>query len=169
MRQPTPTLAPTEIPWADGPEPAGMAHSDVLRALRQDDVRRRSFLRFVAGGAMGVGLAVLGWLPPARPQGAWAHCCLSEWAGSCRGFYSPRTTCVPESAKFSNTCTAGKWHRNDGGSGTCYNFKFTHYHTTCDTRNAWRWNSTRCSDGHYEYHDCGGGNVNTFSICRATV
>jgi hypothetical protein len=165
MRQ----LTLTEVPWADGATPVDTPPSDILAGLRADGVRRRSFIRFAAGGAMGVGLAVLGWLPPARPQGAWAHCCLSEWADGCHGFFSSSTTCVPSTAKYSDTCTAGKWHRNDGGSGTCYNFRFLHNHTSCANRNAWRWNRTRCSDGHYEYHDCGGGNVNTFSICRATI
>ena len=162
-------LAITDIPSIDSPTPEDSDPSSSQCVAQPDAMPRRSFIRFVAGGAMGVGLATLGWLPPARPRGAWAHCCLSEWSTSCRGYYSSSTTCVPSTAKYTNNCTAYKWHRNDGGSGTCYNFKYTHYHTTCDTRNAWRWGSTRCSDGWYEYADCGGGRVSTFSICRATV
>jgi hypothetical protein len=162
-------LTLTDVPWIEGAAPAAGTPSEAVRALREKAVQRRGFLRFVAGGAMGVGLAVLGWLPPARPQGAWAHCCLSEWTNGCHGYYTSSQTCYPASAWFSNTCTSGKWHRNDGGSGTCYSFRYTHNHTSCDGRNAWRWGSKRCSDGWYTYGDCGGGRVDSFSICRATV
>ena len=161
-------LSTRDVPLVDVAPGEGAVASEVAQALHKD-VGRRSFLRYVAGGAMGVGLAVVGWLPPARPRGAWAHCCLSEWSTSCRGYYSSRTICVPENSKFDNNCTSGKWHRDDGSSGTCYSYKYSHNHTSCDTRNAWRWGSTRCSDGWYEYADCGGGRVSTFSICRATV
>jgi hypothetical protein len=163
------TLTPESVPWVDAALTDGDPPSDIVAGLQEGDLARRSFLRFLAVGAMGVGLSVVGWLPPARPRGAWAHCCLSEWTNGCHGFYSPSTTCVPSNAWYSYTCTSNKWHRNDGGSGTCYNFKYTHNHTSCDGRNAWRWGSTRCSDGWYEYADCGGGRVNSFSICRATL
>lgn len=163
------TLTPERVPWVDVAPTDGAEPSAVAAALREGDLPRRLFLRFVAAGAMGVGLAVVGWLPPARPRGAWAHCCLSEWTNGCHGYYSPSTICVPSSAKFSGNCTASNWHRNDGGSGTCYAFRFTHNHTSCDGRNAWRWGTKRCSDGWYHYEDCGGGYVDTWSICRRTV
>lgn|SRR5574341_567244 len=160
---------PVDVPSMDEAPAQGTTASGIVAALRDSGVRRRSFLRFVAGGAMGVGLTVLGALPPARPRGAWAHCCLSEWTDGCHGYFSSSTTCVPSSAYYSNTCTSGKWHRDDGASGTCYSYKYTHNHSSCDGRNAWRWGSTRCSDGWFEYADCGGGRISSFSICRATV
>jgi hypothetical protein len=80
---------------------------------------------------------------------------------------------VPTSAYYSSNNCSGSWHRNDGGSGTCYNFRYTHDPSSCSGRNAWRWTGRvarrKCSDGWYQYNDCGGGRISRFSICRTAI
>src|SRR5215510_609272 len=114
------TLSVDEVPSVDATSWSGPRR--VLRGLVGDRLGRRSVLRFVVGGAMGVGLSIIGALPPAKPKGAWAHCCLSEWTDGCHGYFTSTQTCYPADAMFSNNCTSGWWHRDDGGSGTCYSF-----------------------------------------------
>jgi hypothetical protein len=131
---------------------------------------RRRLLGTVAGVTFAAGLGALDLLPWSKPKAADA---LTQWGmGDCRGFFNSSTVCVPSSALYSGNCS-GSWHKNQGGSGTCYNYRYRPDTTSCDGRNAWRWTGRtarrKCSDGHYEYHDCGGGNVSRFSICRTSI
>jgi hypothetical protein len=136
---------------------------------------RRRILAAIGGAAVASGMGVLGLFPWAKPRAAFAGA-YQSW-GDCHGYWSNNTvTCVPTSAYYNSQNCSGSWHRNDGGSGTCYNFRFIHYPDTCGGNNAWKWggsgargNHRKCSDGHYEYHDCGGGNFSSFSICRTAI
>ncbi|WP_214324471.1 hypothetical protein [Nonomuraea sediminis] len=135
---------------------------------------RRRVLGLATGAAVATGLGVLDLLPWSKPRIALAGA-YAAW-NDCHGFATASQVCVPASALYSSNNCSGSWHRNDGGSGTCYNFRYIHYADTCAGNNAWKWygGSTsplrrKCSDGHYEYHDCGGGNVNRFSICRTAI
>lgn len=136
---------------------------------------RRRIMAMIGGAAVATGVAALDLLPWSKPRAAFAAA-YQEW-GDCAGFWSNNTvTCVPTTAYYNANNCSGSWHRNDGSSGTCYVFKYTHNGTSCAGRNAWRWggsgargNHRKCSDGWYEYHDCGGGNINRFSICRTAI
>lgn len=135
-------------------------------------VGRRRVLATIAGTAVASGLGVLDLLPWSRPRGASASSGAYEQWGDCRTFFNSSTVCVPNTALYSGNCS-GTWHRNDGGSGTCYNFRYTHNPHSCSGKNAWRWvgrtANRKCSDGWYEYADCGGGRVSRFSICRTAI
>ncbi|TMR24425.1 hypothetical protein ETD86_04655 [Nonomuraea turkmeniaca] len=144
-----------------------------LVGAKREGWSRRRILGLATGAAVATGLGVLDLLPWSKPRAA-AAASYTAWS-TCRGYVNASTVCTPSSALYSGNCS-GSWHRNDGGSGTCYNFRYTHYATTCDGHNAWRWTggsttSTRrkCSDGWYEYNDCGGGRVSRFSICRTAI
>ena len=123
-----------------------------------------------AGAAVATGLGVLDLLPWSRPRGAFAAGEYEQW-GDCQGYFDSTTVCSPSTALYSGNCS-GDWHRNDGGSGTCYAFRYTHSGSACNNKNAWRWSgrvgNRKCSDGWYQYQDCGGGNVNRKSICRTS-
>jgi hypothetical protein len=135
---------------------------------------RRRILAAAGGAVVASGVGVLNLIPWSRPRKAFAGA-YASW-GDCHGYWSNATvTCTPTTANYSNNCS-GVWHRNDGSSGTCYNYRYIHYADTCGGNNAWKWggsgargNHRMCSDGHYEYHDCGGGNINNFSICRTAI
>lgn len=135
---------------------------------------RRRILTAIGGAAVAAGVAALDLIPWSKPREAFAGA-YQEWS-DCRGFWDSVTTCVPNNAYYNSINCSGSWHRNDGSSGTCYVFRFTHYASTCDGNNAWRWGGSsargdhrKCSDGWYEYHDCAGGNINRFSICRTAI
>lgn len=137
----------------------------------ETEFSRRRLLSTIAGIGIAAGLGLLDALPWSRPQGAFAAA-YQEWS-TCQGYYASSTTCVPTTALYSNTCS-GSWHRNDGSSGTCYNYRYYHHPTRCNGRNAWRWKNSRgsdrkCSDGDYNYADCGGGRVSRMSICRTAI
>ena len=99
---------------------------------------RRTILGVVTGAAVASGLAVLDLFPWSKPKGAFADA-YTTW-GDCRGYFSASTICYPSSAYYTGNCS-GPWHRNDGGSGTCYNYRYTHDPSSCDGHNAWRWTS----------------------------
>jgi len=137
---------------------------------------RRRILTAIGGTAVATGVATLDLIPWSKPRPAFAGA-YQSWS-DCHGYWSSTTTCVPTTAYYpsNNSNCSGSWHRNDGSSGTCYNYRYTHYATTCSGNNAWRWGGSsargahrKCSDGWYEYHDCGGGNINRFSICRTAI
>ncbi|WP_067134712.1 hypothetical protein [Microtetraspora malaysiensis] len=159
-----------QIPSAeDMPEQA----MPTLMSAKREGWSRRRVLGIATGAAVATGLGVLDLLPWSKPRSA-AAATYTAWE-SCHGYANASSVCVPSSALYSGNCS-GSWHRNDGASGTCYNLRYTHYASTCDGNNAWKWyggstTATRrkCSDGWYEYHDCGGGNVSRFSICRTAI
>ncbi len=134
---------------------------------------RRGILAAMGGVVVASGMGVLDLLPWSRPSKAFA---LTEWSG-CDGYWSNNTvTCVPTTAYYGSDNCSGSWHKDEGRSGTCYNYRYTPNPTSCGGKNAWRWggssargNHRKCSDGHYEYHDCGGGNISNFSICRTAI
>lgn len=142
--------------------------------VSSDVLSRRKVLGAMGGVAIASGLSVLGLLPWSRPQKAFAAA-YTSWP-DCHGFWDSSTTCVPSNAYYSSNNCSGIWHRNDGASGTCYNYRYTHNPTSCAGNNAWKWGGSgargyhrMCSDGWYEYHDCGGGNISRFSICRTAI
>lgn len=140
-------------------------------APRRPGFSRRRLLGSVVGLTVTSGLGLLDLLPWSKPRTALAAA-YTEWS-DCRGFFNSTTICVPSNAYYNSSNCSGSWHRNDGGSGTCYNFRYTHDPDSCAGRNAWRWTGRvarrKCSDGFYEYHDCGGGNISRFSICRTAI
>jgi len=127
---------------------------------------RRRVLTAIGGAAVAAGVAALDLIPWSKPREAFAAA-YTTWS-TCHGYFTATQICYPANAYFNSNNCSGTWHRNDGSSGTCYVFKFTHNPSSCDGHNAWKWTSPnrKCSDGWYEYHDCGGGNINRFSICR---
>ena len=146
--------------------------SDVAAQLRSAAVSRRAVLRALAGTGMAVGLTMVEWLPPVRLSRASAgwNTRYATWT-DCHGYFSDSShICTPTSWFISSdNCNGVHFHRDDSASGTCYAYRYTVKLTSCGGRNAWRWGSTRCSDGHLIYDDCGGGHRNTDSICRASA
>jgi hypothetical protein len=158
-------LTITDIPSVDE-RPAGpTAPSAAGQALRKL-ATRRTVLRFVGGAGMTIGLTVVGWLPPLRKAYADWFSRYPEYP-TCAGFFNPSTICTPPSWFIdSSVCNGVSFHRDDSKIGDCFSYSHTVHKTTCAGRNAWRWNDTRCSDGHLFYQDCGGAFRNTNSICR---
>lgn len=141
--------------------------------VKREGWSRRSVLGLATGAAVATGLGVLDLLPWSKPRIA-ASASYTAWE-TCKGYATASTVCMPSSALYSGNCS-GSWHRNDGASGTCYNLRYTHETDSCAGHNAWKWygGSTsslrrKCSDGWYEYNDCGGGHVYRFSICRTAI
>ena len=154
-----------DIPSVDERPAGGHEPSVVGQALRKH-ASRRTMLRFVGGAGMTIGLTAMSWLPPLRKARADFYSRYPEHLG-CAGYYNPETICTPPSWWITaDVCNGFNFHRDDSVYGTCYTYVHTVYKTTCAGRNAWRWNDTRCSDGHIFYQDCGGGYRNTSSICR---
>ncbi|MGW5683569.1 hypothetical protein [Nonomuraea sp. NPDC003754] len=139
-------------------------------AVTEQRWSRRRLFGTVAGVTVAAGLGALDLLPWSRPRAAMA---LTEWTDGCHGYFNSSTVCTPSSAYYGSDNCSGSWHKNQGGSGTCYNYRYTPNETSCGGRNAWRWTGSvarrKCSDGWYEYHDCGGGNISRFSICRTAI
>jgi len=139
-------------------------------AARGRGWNRRRFFSAAGGVTIAAGLGALDLLPWSRPRGAPA---LTEWTDGCHGHYDAVTICHPSTAYFgANNCT-GEWHRQEEGSGVCYQYRYIASEYTCDGRNAWRWQTgeqrRKCSDGWYEYYDCDGVNISRFSICRTEI
>jgi hypothetical protein len=134
---------------------------------------RRSVLAAIGGAAVASGMGVLDLLPWSRPRAALAASTVWNDCTS-QHYWTSSQVCYPASAYFSNTC-AGVWHRNDGASGSCYAYKYTLNPTSCDGRNAWKWQGSArlphrmCSDGYYSYETCGAAPINRFSICRTAL
>ncbi|WP_433533179.1 hypothetical protein ACQPYA_14850 [Micromonospora sp. CA-263727] len=155
-------LVPSAVEAPASPEPTRMID-------KRSAMSRRRVLGIVSGAAVASGLGVLDLFPWSRPRGAFAAAYTEH--SDCRGYFNSTSICVPSTALYTGNCS-GSWHRNDGSSGTCYNFRYTHDPSSCDGHNAWRWTSgtrRKCSDGWYEYADCGGGRVSRFSICRTAI
>ena len=64
------------------------------RAKRARPMPRRSFIKLLGGGAVAVGLTVVGWLPPLRLRRADAL--YNEWS-DCHNFFDETTVCTPQS------------------------------------------------------------------------
>ncbi len=162
------SLLTTEIPSAEH-APDRAAPSAVTRELRRQTTTRRTVLRLMVGTGMAIGVSAVGLLPGARKaQAGWWSTYASH--SDCAGYYNSSTTCYPPEWYITNAvCNGAGYHRDDGGSGTCYNFRHTVKLTACNQRNAWHWsgNRTRCSDGYYEYNTCQPSHWFTSSICRA--
>lgn len=158
-----------EAPSALQPPPGALVESSVKRHPATTVTRRR-FMTFLIAGVTGSVLSAMGAFPPAR-RGLAHYAPGDVWGSSCRGYYSPSTTCVPSSAYFgSDVCTSTKWHSDAGASGSGYSINYVMDHDSCDTRNAWVWSpapgKVRCSDGAKYTSVQGGGTSYTFSICR---
>ena len=156
--------------------PPDATPSAITLQARRLDYNRRTVLRLVVGGAIGLGLATLDMISRALPARATnPNPILSVWSDcSPAGFFAPSTICVPTSAYYGGgtpgVC-AGTWHRNDRDSTGPVTFNFTFNNTSCSNRNAWRWTSgtrRKCSDGHTIYNS-GTVHRNTFSICRTAI
>lgn len=159
------TLHIDTIPAVDE-KPTSTTEKSVVKEALSALVGRRPVLRFAGGLGMTAGLTMIGWIKPMRTAFAGPDSRYDAHP-DCAGYYNPSTTCTPpEWYISSNVCNNVNFHRDDGGSGTCYNFRHTVNFTSCGGLNAWHWGNTRCSDGHYVYNDCGGGHADTPSICR---
>lgn len=162
------TLSIDTIPSVDEKPTASPEKSEVKEALSKL-VGRRPVLRFAGGLGMAAGLTMLGWIPPLKSAFAGPDSRYDEHL-DCVDYYDSGTICYPPSWYISSdVCNNVNFHRDDGGSGTCDNFRHTVDFTSCDGRNAWRWGDTRCSDGHYFYESCEGGSTDTPSICRGNA
>lgn len=161
------------IPSAEEP-PAGALPSLVAPASWRWSRRRVVGMAF--GAVTGAALGALNLLPMSRPRSALAVVYTTSWS-DCHGYANASTVCTPSSAYYgSDNCTAAKWHRDDGASGTCYSINYTSEPSTCGGRNAWRWNGgstsslhRKCSDGHYYAAQCGHSPIDRFSICRSAI
>lgn len=158
-------LTVADIPSIDE-RPAGRVEPSAVGEALRSRSSRRTVLRFVGGAGMTIGLTVMGWLPPLRKAHADWYSRYPEYL-DCAGYFSPSTVCTPPTWYISpNVCNLVNFHRDDSASGTCYSYTHSVHKTTCGGRNAWRWDDTRCSDGHIFYQDCGGAYRDTNSICR---
>jgi hypothetical protein len=163
-------MIPPDIPRLDQPgpdaQPRGVQFRETATAMG-----RRGFLAVIGTGAMTLGVAMLGWIPLARParaeQGSEYLDCgrYSDGPGGpiCRGApYSP-SYCGPDKW-FKNGCF-GEW--KDGLD--CYQPR-TICHAGEDMREAWRWEADgvvyRCADGEINYD--GAPNLEQV-ICNATL
>lgn len=142
-----------------------------LVATPPENWGRRRVLGALTGVAVASGLALLDLFPWSRPRSAEAAA-YTAWS-DCRGYFDSTTICVPSSAYYNSNNCSGSWHRNDGSSGTCYTYRYTHDPSSCDGHNAWKWTGAvarrKCSDGWYQYYDCGGTAISRFSICRTAI
>lgn len=155
--------------------PVDATSSVLTRAARRSTYDRRTLLRLTAGAAAGLGLATLDLVGRALPgRGVEPHPVLAEWS-DCQHIHSPSTICVPETAYYGTgvpgVCS-GSWHRNFAYTGDSVAYDFTFNNTSCNGRNAWRWEagtpSCKCSDGWTFYQD-GATYRSTFSICRTEI
>lgn len=121
--------------------------------LQLTELDRRRFLRLAGAAATGVGLAVLGVLPPMRKAKA-GHTTYDIWNLPCNstvtGYYNNLGACA--SCGPSDTdpgfCASNNWHRHDtvavgGGFFVQYDVR----ENSCNTRNAWKWKKTACCSG----------------------
>jgi hypothetical protein len=171
------TLGVADLPDWDAPPSGRWQRSELAASVRDQAASRRSVLKFVVGGALGLGVWSLE-MVPLKASATNPNPVLSVW-GDCHGYINPTTVCVPSSAYYSSSVCSGSWHRNDAASGTGYSYNYTFNNTSCSTRNAWKWfgasgsgHSTlrrKCSDGHTEYADVGGTRISSFSICRTAI
>jgi hypothetical protein len=168
------TLTVAGLPdWDDAPPGAPL--SALTEVIRRKAATRRSVLKLIAGGAMGLGIASLSFVPQ---RAAAVTPILSVW-GDCHGYIDPVSVCVPRGAYYSSSVCNGSWHRNDSYHDGFVSYSYTFNNTSCSTRNAWKWfgasgsgHSTlrrKCSDGHTTYADIGGTRINSFSICRTAI
>lgn len=130
---------------------------------------RRTVLKGTMAVVAGAALGALDLLPFSRPAAAHAY---TEWT-TCVGYYSSSTICVPSSAYYGSDNCLTSWHKNQYDLvNTCILAEYEINLTSCSGRNAWRWGSTKCSDGwKYSRDLCNGGStvINNFSICRSQV
>jgi hypothetical protein len=156
-----------QVPSATEPPPSPQPSK---MAISGSTMSRRKVLGAITGAAVASGLGVFDLFPWSRPSGAFAAA--YEVHAGCVGYFNATTICVPATAYYNSSNCSGSWHRNDGASGTCYNYRYTHDPSSCSGKNAWRWTSgtrRKCSDGWYTYADCGGSRVSRFSICRTAI
>ncbi len=164
-----------DLPDWDEPPPRGGPVSTLTEAIRRQAASRRSVLKLIAGGAMGLGIATIDLIPT---RAAAVTPILSVW-GDCHGYIDTSSVCVPRTAYYSSTVCNGSWHRNDSYHDSFVSYSYTFNNTSCSGRNAWKWfgatgaghTTTRrkCSDGHTEYADIVGNRVSSFSICRTAI
>jgi hypothetical protein len=140
---------------ADGSVVDRLAQKRRSGGLLSDRINRKQFLRLASAAGVGVGLAVLGWLPPMRSAHA-GHTTYSIWS-TCPFDYGSAPPCQ---ACFGNAssqfCAPNGWHRHDTSGGYDYRVDVDE----CQGRNAWKWTTLgvfccngrwgrkyRCSDG----------------------
>jgi hypothetical protein len=173
----------TRLPQVRGSDAVRPRHR---RGFLSDRFNRREFLRMTGAAGMGIGLAVLGWLPP-----------MMRRACACHTTYSVQDNCSGVSYGQSGDCAAccttcpsvvgpgycceqdgqpGKnWHRHGQEGNTDYSVRLN----SCSGGNAWRWTvhfccddrdeaEWRCSDGRYRTcnPDCSAWNP---SVCKHLV
>jgi hypothetical protein len=144
--------------------PEGEFEQRRVEPLLPGPMHRRGFLRAVGLGAMALGVAVLGTIPPARR--AEAAVGTEYYSCSAAGYSYDNKICTPK-VYSPYYCGSDKWFKNG-----C--FKAPDNYTDCYSptkacgggpRNAWRWGSYRCADGYYKPY--GGGSY--FKICNAKL
>ena len=143
------------------------------RAKRARPMPRRSFIKLLGGGAVAVGLTVVGWLPPLRLRRADAL--YDEWS-DCHNFFDATTVCTPQSWWITEgVCSGsyyGAWHYHNYYSGDGTNGGWYVQRDSCGGRNAWNWlypgAAFKCSDGETWLWGWW-GSWNTMSICRTAT
>jgi hypothetical protein len=162
-----------EIPRLDQPAPGALPRAVQFRTVGAARQRRRGFLAVLGGGAMALGMAVLGWIPPARSARAETGTEYLDCGVYSDGPGGPICVGAPYSARY---CGSDKWFRtgcyrtSDGE--ICYQpARFCRAPGgDGEARNAWRWQVDgvvyRCADGRVHYE--GAPNPETV-ICQATL
>lgn len=141
------------------------------RGILRNPYDRRDFLRLIGAAGVGTGVALLGWLPPARralathsPYSLWEHCADINYGG-CDGCLTT------DSVVSSAYCAGDHWHRHDSvASGTTvteYRLRLsscTGNSSLYAGRNAWRWTVSACCNGRSgRRYRCSDGQVR---VCR---
>ena len=158
-------MNPTDIPRLDQPPPDPQPRALQFDAAAPGSSRRRGFLgrrgfvAVLAGGAMTLGMTVLGWIPLARPARAEAGTEYPDCGRYSDGPGGPICIGAPYSPAY---CGADDWFitgcydRPEGR--VCYEAAKAcrASRETRAARNAWRWVADgityRCADGH-AWHD----------------
>jgi len=134
--------------------------------LLTNELSRRQFGKVFGVAGMGLGLTVLGWLPPMTRKACACHTTYTVWDdcagidyGGCNGCCNVCGSDVGSGYCCNDSGATGyKWHRHDAVNNVDYAIRLS----SCIDRNAWKWTigsccngrrnrRYRCSDGKYRY------------------
>jgi hypothetical protein len=129
--------------------PEGAVISRQARRARSR-LARREFIRIAGAAALGTGLGFAGLFATARPAHAGhARPCWRE-SQYCTNPSGSHPQCGTSSSYISTThCASSGWHRHDTRHEREFRIEWQLRNTSCNGRNAWRWNAYRCSDGRW--------------------
>ncbi len=160
-------MTPPDVPRFDQPAPDAKPRAVQFRTLEQFHTlgqaperrgffRRRGFLGVLGAGAMTLGMAVLGWIPLARPARAEQGTEFPDCGRYGNGPGGPICTGAPYSPDYcgdDDWFITGCYDRSDGHH-VCYQPApiCRANAETNEGRNGWRWDHEgilyRCADGH---------------------